>query len=287
LFYIVSDLHYFSFAQTRICVKYNKYYSLPKNISMFTKFYFIILTLVFCFLNSIIPVAVAQSNIIKVLSVPYINQCLKKNGNFYLNHTSNQSDKRNTKTCQNMCGGAVMVMVSSYFGRLFDNQANTLSSSNYNAIQDKMTNDYLFDKYASKYSCSDNGYQYRGAFAVTSLSRDGENCYYSSREGLIAYATAKKINSREIDPTFENFKRAIDRGNPIALSIFPHIVLVVGYTADKKIVVHDPQRNNNNPTESYSMDGNRAIYGSTGMKFAKLGQPSKFYNWFYAVEFFR
>ncbi len=195
----------------------------------------------------------------KVLPVPYFNQWLKPNGSYH------------PPQGKWMCGAASSVMVAGYFGKLDYDKNNEYS--------------------LKKYMYSDNGqgitttcgHLMGGAFGLTNYT-----CNQSWAPGMQKYAEHHGLKWRylagtvrdsrgvyPIDPntggyinesrlTFQEVQDSIDNGRPIIIGFkrgnIGHIIPIIGYTSDGKIVVNDSYKDVQNSAGSYSNNGKHAIY---------------------------
>jgi len=168
-----------------------------------------------------------------VLDVPYFNQYLEPDG------TKKPSDG------WKMCGAASAVMVAGYYDSLeYDlDDEYTLKKYEYS----KSGQDWIKTK-----SCGG------GAFGVTS----GGSCSSSTPDGIMKYTLGQSerkyafINKLE----FTTIKYSIDQKRPVFVDIgddlakkgdsFGHILLVIGYTSDGRLIVNDPYTN----LEKYGRD---------------------------------
>ncbi|MFW5720124.1 MAG: C39 family peptidase [Candidatus Dojkabacteria bacterium] len=195
----------------------------------------------------------------KVLPVPYFNQWLEPNGSYH------------PPKGKWMCGAASSVMVAGYFGKLDYDKNNEYS--------------------LKKYMYADNGQRITttcghlmgGAFGLTNYT-----CNQSWAPGMQKYAEHHGLKWRylagtvrdsrgvyPIDPntggyinesrlTFEEVRDSIDNGRPIIIGFkrgnIGHIIPIIGYTSDGKIVVNDSYKDVQNSAGSYSNNGKHAIY---------------------------
>ena len=189
----------------------------------------------------------------KILSVPYFNQFLEPGGNFY------------PYKGWRMCGAAASVMVAGYYGKLgYNNEPAVLKKYMYQDMGQSLP----------RY-CSDS----LGAFSVTAQGY----CSYSSDSGISDYLSFYSLQTRSMQVSFPEVKRAIDLGHPLIGSIaypWSHIFVIKGYTPDGKIVVNDSFKNwqdgkaeNDGQTIDYSTNGNSAIYD---LNYSVYGKPTQF-----------
>ena len=189
----------------------------------------------------------------KVLSVPYFNQFLEPDGNYY------------PYQGWRMCGAAASVMVAGYYGKLgYNNDPAVLKKYVYQDMGQGLP------RYCSEYA---------GAFSVTAQGY----CGYSSTIGINQYLGFYGLQSRSMSVSFPEVKRSIDLGHPLIGSIaYPwgHIFVIKGYTPDGKIVVNDSFKNwqddkaegDGQPVQ-YSNNGNSAIYD---LNYTVYGKPTEF-----------
>lgn len=185
----------------------------------------------------------------KVLPVPYFNQYLEADGKTY-----------NPKGGWYMCGAASSVMVAGYFGKLPYDKNNEFSLKKYM---------YTDSGQGITKTCGPDA---GGAFGLTNYQ-----CNQSWTFGIVQYLKHHKLKYEFIsgrdsvsgnyvgDLTFENIKKQIDMDRPIILSYqqpnFGHIFVVIGYTADGKIVVNDPYKDFiNDKKGSFNFSGRKAVY---------------------------
>jgi hypothetical protein len=176
----------------------------------------------------------------KILSVPYFNQFLEPDGNYY------------PYQGWRMCGAASSVMIAGYYGKLgYNNDPALLKKYMYQDMGQGLP------RYCSDYS---------GAFSVTAKGY----CGFSSAPAITDYLGFYSLQTRSLGVTFPEVKRSIDLGHPLIGSIaYPwgHIFVIKGYTPDGKIVVNDSFKNwqdgkiegDGQPVQ-YSSNGNSAIY---------------------------
>ena len=201
----------------------------------------------------------ANTVIVKQLNVPYINQCLQNEGTFlYPNMIGSEP---NRQICKNMCLTSASVMVAGYFGKV-----------NYNGNVDTLK-EFLINDPDIPERVKNGGLQIGGAFALTSYAGVNGDHIDNHAQGLVDYAKRKGLDTNGIQwiPSvkeeaktyiYNNAKAAIDRGNPVIISTKTHARVIIGYTNDGKIVVHDSFRNTNiGPSGgNFSRDGKGVVY---------------------------
>jgi hypothetical protein len=202
----------------------------------------------------------AQTAIVKRLNVPYINQCLQKdNKTLWPNMIGNTP---NRQICRNMCLTSAIVMVAGYYGKL-----------NYDTNNTDTLKKYLIEDPSIPEKVKDGNTMIGGAFAVTSYTGTNGNNDDNHAEGLINYSNRKGIIASDImwipqnpntaiDFIYSKAKAAIDRNNVLIISTPTHARVVIGYTNDKKILVHDSYRNTElgSSGDYFNMNGQGAIY---------------------------
>jgi Peptidase_C39 like family len=201
----------------------------------------------------------AGTVVVKSLNVPYINQCLQKDGAFlYPNMIGSEA---NRQICKNMCLTSASVMVAAFFGKI-----------NYNGNTDVLKEALISDPDIPE-RVKNGNLQIGGAFALTSYPGANGDHIDNHAQGLIDYAKRKGLDTNGIQwiPAdkeqarqyiFNQAKASIDRGNPMIMSTKTHARVIIGYTNDGKVLVHDSFRNTNiGPSGGYfNRDGNSAIY---------------------------
>jgi hypothetical protein len=219
----------------------------------------------------------------KVLDVPYFNQLLDSNG------------KANPPEGWFMCGAASSVMVAGYFNKI------DYDKNNPNSLKENMykNNAQGINATCSGYTLEGRKYTYGGAFGLTNYtcnqSWNGGIIKYLKNRGLWGtYLYGKPIDEKGSDATnrdgsfqtqkfkfgFQEIKNSIDNGRPIVLSVvinsyayngkeiinLDHILVIVGYTDDGKIIVNDTFKNiqaknsNGRYDLEYDFSGNNATY---------------------------
>ena len=165
-----------------------------------------------------------QRLLTKRLNAAYFNQYLEPNGSTF-------PAKGNS-----MCGAASGVVALSIFNK---------------PIYYTGTNDYSFKVYMYKDPAIDKngipcGTNQGGAWTYTNI-----NCGMSYAGGIQKYLQFyKQGNIFTYVKDFNFVKAAIDKGHPVIFNMgdstdknFGHIATIVGYTNDKKIIVHDTYTN--------------------------------------------
>jgi len=162
----------------------------------------------------------------KILPIPYINQYLEPN------NTDKYPPSGNV-----MCGASSAVITAAYYGKL----------------------NYIEDHDVKKYQYSDSGQGIvddsqatcgplmGGAFELTNWT-----CNQSHDEGIKNYLSHHGLNTTKLGSNLKNteidvVKDAIDKGHPIIFNIngggVGHILTIIGYTTDGRIVVNDSWTN--------------------------------------------
>jgi Peptidase_C39 like family len=173
----------------------------------------------------------------KVLEVPYINQFLEPNGQYF---------PVKPTTGDWMCGAASSVMITAFFGKL-----------PYNKDDEHDLKRYVYSDQGQNlpdYCGNGTG----GAFGVTSK---GANCSYSTVNGMTEYLRKYGLGFRQI-VGFEAVKKAIDSGRPMYFSTikpYNHLAVIKGYTEDGRLVMNDPFTDAFK-SGNYSYAGKNALY---------------------------
>jgi hypothetical protein len=126
-----------------------------------------------------------------------------------------------------------------------------------------------------------------GAFGMIAKETDKQtkdnaiktDCNAGGVIGMRKYADHLGLYTNDINVDFNSIKGAIDRGNPVVLGSEPHIAVVKGYTADKKLIMNDPYRNTDIDSEEYDYNGNGAVYDLPDTYY-----KHKVYKFLYALE---
>jgi hypothetical protein len=162
-------------------------------------------------------------NTLKILPLAYFNQYLEPNMSYY------------PKDGWQMCGAASAVIASSGFNKL------TYVKEDDHNLKKLMYSDSLIDKNGIK--C---GFNKGGAFSLTNI-----NCNTNSGAGVQRYLSYYGLKSNYISKIdYDLIKVAINNGHPIVFGYgdrddrkFGHIAIIVGYTKDNNVIVHDTYTN--------------------------------------------
>lgn len=155
-----------------------------------------------------------------VLDVPYFNQYLEPDGT------------KNPKDGWKMCGAASAVMVAGYFEKLSYDESNEHSLKKYQ--YSKSGQDWIKSN-----KCGG------GAFDITS----GGGCSSSAIAGIKNYLskTTGEVYSNAERIKFDDIKRNINQHKPVIYDVgekgdlsFGHILIIIGYTSDGRLIVNDP-----------------------------------------------
>jgi len=176
----------------------------------------------------------------KILNVPYLSQVWDNNG-------------KELPRWQSTCGAVSTVSVLSYYNIIKEQDPNKL----YNYIMDNQTG------IPEKERCG-----IKGVYAYTLYTCEN---MANERSNIVNLFNLVGLQSELKSFDFNEIKNQIDGGNPVIMSFhndfLDHIVTVVGYYADGRLIVNDSYTNaayNTSPTPSVvAKHAEYAVSGTT------------------------
>jgi hypothetical protein len=222
----------------------------------------------------------ANTVVVKRLNAPYINQCLNEDKKTWY---PTLMGSNNRVVCRNMCLTAAMVMITGYFGKVSYTNTDSLKK-------------YLIEDSDIPERVKDGPSSVGGAFALTSYTgADGNNSDnyingaidYALRKGLVTDGVRWIPSNPEQAKTYiyQQAKAAIDRNNVMLISTPTHARVIIGYTNDGQVIVHDSYRNTEvgKAGDNFNYNGNGATYDLPTSGTSRPNNPVEQFQ--YIIEF--